>query len=304
MTDYTKTTNFGTKDGLSSGDSAKLIKGSEFDTEFDALATASATKYDSGTLASQAQAEAGVSNTTLMTPLRTEQWGADNAGMIQDIRALTDPGADQLLGWDDSATDTIGFALGDGLETSTVSVQLATTLGGDLLDYSSGVLSLTDVTAGANNPMNLSGTAWTCDITALGAAVMTGIAATDTILIDDGGTASKIEIQELGMRAQTAQTTQTLAAADMNSIMEFTGTATLTLPINSGVALPIGVPVVLNMKHATQVLTVTAATSVTLVSIYHPGGGSAASDTVIAGGTALLYKTAADVWCLSGNIAT
>jgi hypothetical protein len=58
------------------------------------------------------------------------------------------------------------------------------------------------------------------------------------------------------------------------------------------------------MRHATQVLTVTAAPSVTLVSIFHPGGGSAASDTVVAGGTALLYKTATDVWALAGDIAT
>jgi hypothetical protein len=85
--------------------------------------------------------------------------------------------------------------------------------------------------------------------------------------------------------------------------MEFTVTSTLTLPINSGVDLPIGVPVVLNVKHATQVLTVTAAASVTLVSVNHPGGAAAASDTVNAGGTALLYKTATDVWALSGDIS-
>lgn len=44
MSDYTKTTNFTAKDALSSGDPNKVIKGSTFDTEFDALATASATK--------------------------------------------------------------------------------------------------------------------------------------------------------------------------------------------------------------------------------------------------------------------
>lgn len=46
MTDYTKTTDFGVKDGLSTGNAAKLVKGSEFDTEFDAIETAVATKAD------------------------------------------------------------------------------------------------------------------------------------------------------------------------------------------------------------------------------------------------------------------
>ena len=44
MSDYTKTTNFTAKDSLSSGDPAKKIKGSEFDTEFGAIETSSATK--------------------------------------------------------------------------------------------------------------------------------------------------------------------------------------------------------------------------------------------------------------------
>ena len=46
MSDYTKTTNFGAKDTLPSGDTNKIIRGSEFDTEFDAIAVASATKSD------------------------------------------------------------------------------------------------------------------------------------------------------------------------------------------------------------------------------------------------------------------
>lgn len=111
------------------------------------------------------------------------------------------------------------------------------------------------------------------------------------------------ERNEGALRVQTAQTTRTLTPADMNTIIEFTATATLTLPLNSTTELPVGVPVVLNVKHATQVLTVTAATSVTLVSVNHPAGGSAASDTVDAGGTALLYKTASDTWVLAGDIS-
>ena len=39
---YTKTTNFATKDALSSGDPLKIVKGTELNTEFDNIATASA----------------------------------------------------------------------------------------------------------------------------------------------------------------------------------------------------------------------------------------------------------------------
>lgn len=68
MSDYTKTTNFTAKDALSTGDPLKLVKGSYFDTEFDNIATAITSKYDSNDIASQAQAEALSSNTVLLTP--------------------------------------------------------------------------------------------------------------------------------------------------------------------------------------------------------------------------------------------
>lgn len=44
MSNYTKTTDFASKDALSSGDPNKIIKGTEFETEFDNIATAIATK--------------------------------------------------------------------------------------------------------------------------------------------------------------------------------------------------------------------------------------------------------------------
>jgi len=46
MADYSKTTNFGVKDTLPSGFGGKIISGGEFDTEFNALQTAIATKAD------------------------------------------------------------------------------------------------------------------------------------------------------------------------------------------------------------------------------------------------------------------
>ena len=50
MSNYTKTTNFATKDSLPSGNPAKIVKGTEINTEFDNIAVASATKLDSSTV--------------------------------------------------------------------------------------------------------------------------------------------------------------------------------------------------------------------------------------------------------------
>jgi hypothetical protein len=46
MTDYTQNITFATKDALSTGDPAKVIKGSDIDGEFSEIETASATKLD------------------------------------------------------------------------------------------------------------------------------------------------------------------------------------------------------------------------------------------------------------------
>jgi len=46
MSNYVKVTNFATKDSLPSGDSNKVVRGTEINTEFDNIATAVATKAD------------------------------------------------------------------------------------------------------------------------------------------------------------------------------------------------------------------------------------------------------------------
>jgi len=46
MSDYTKSTDFASKDALPSGNAAKIVKGTEIDTEFNNIAVAVATKAD------------------------------------------------------------------------------------------------------------------------------------------------------------------------------------------------------------------------------------------------------------------
>jgi hypothetical protein len=60
MSNYTKSTNFATKDSLPSGDALKIVKGTEIDTEFNNIATAIATKADT--------ASPTLTSPTLVTP--------------------------------------------------------------------------------------------------------------------------------------------------------------------------------------------------------------------------------------------
>lgn len=48
MSNYVKSTNFASKDSLASGNPLKIVKGTEIDTEFNNIATAVATKADTG----------------------------------------------------------------------------------------------------------------------------------------------------------------------------------------------------------------------------------------------------------------
>jgi len=84
VSDYTKSTNFASKDNLSSGNPLKIVKGTEIDTEFNNIQTAIATKQDydadlttwagktapSGTVVGDTDTQT-LTNKTLTTPVLT-----------------------------------------------------------------------------------------------------------------------------------------------------------------------------------------------------------------------------------------
>lgn len=72
MSNYTKSTNFATKDNLAAGNALKRVKGAEIDDEFNSLATAIATKADSNNTAltgvpTAPTASSGTSTTQIAT---------------------------------------------------------------------------------------------------------------------------------------------------------------------------------------------------------------------------------------------
>lgn len=64
MSDYVKATNFAIKDTLTTGDPAKVVKGTEIDTEFTAIASAVASKRDTSSIVPIANGGTGTSSTT------------------------------------------------------------------------------------------------------------------------------------------------------------------------------------------------------------------------------------------------
>jgi len=110
MSNYTKTTNFATKDSLPSGNPAKIVKGTEIDTEFNNIAVASATKLNSSTVSAFGatlidDADASAARTTLGLGTAATTAATDYATAAQGVTA-------------DAALPTTGGAMTGAITTN------------------------------------------------------------------------------------------------------------------------------------------------------------------------------------------
>lgn len=204
MSDFVKSQEYSDKDALASGDPEKLILGTDFDVELDAIAVAIATKYDSNDIASQAQAEAQSSNAVLLTPLRLANWADYGAGLVTDLRNLTDPNADRLAFWDDSAGALAWLTPGTGVTISgtTISVSATALAITDLIGYDANkYVDHTTVSITAGVGLSGGGTIAATrtidmDITELAALTTIDPAADYLLVYDASGTAHKKALVE------------------------------------------------------------------------------------------------------------
>ena len=99
MSNYTITTDFGAKDSLPSGNAAKVIKGSEFTTEFTNIQTAIATKLDS---------------------ISGSATNFANSGSLTNSGSFTNTGSVSVTGTStfNGNIDVVGVTTTDGLTTS------------------------------------------------------------------------------------------------------------------------------------------------------------------------------------------
>lgn len=312
MSDYSVTTDFSAKDALSTGDPEKLILGSDFDTEFDAIAVAVATKYDSGDIASQAQAEAETVNTVLMTPLRVANWADANAGVVGDLQALASlaTNGDKIFGFDDTSDTAIAFTPTDGITTSGTNLILASSAGGAGLTYTSGVLAvgagsgitvnandvaLTNQSATSSVPVGLSSGSLTFSLSGITELTMPNFSqSADKILVSDAGTLKVMPYDEAGIKVATVTgTTDTLAQADMNTFIEYTNAGAVTVTLNTGVGT-VGNVVLIKQTGAGQVTIAGTATVESADSLV----ATRTTDSVIC-----LVCIAANTWALYGDTA-
>jgi hypothetical protein len=137
MSNYTKTTDFGAKDSLPTGDSGKIIRGTEFETEFDAISTAIATKADiagptfTGTLTYETISDGTISITAFVDE---DDMSSNSANLVptqQSVKAYVDSVTTELQAQDldfqadsggalsiDLDTETMTFTGGTGIDTT------------------------------------------------------------------------------------------------------------------------------------------------------------------------------------------
>ena len=213
MTDYTKSTNFATKDSLPSGNPAKIVKGTEINTEFDNIATAVATKSNSasptftGTLTA---ADVSITGNTTLGNAAT-----DTVTITADVASNVIPSADSTYtlgdtsnywshGYVDAVTTTGNVSVGGNL-----TVTGNATISGNLTfgDASTDTINLTadiasNILPSADNTYDIGGTGaeWK-DI------YINGVAYVDSIdLAGTSITATGAELNTLdGITATTAE---------------------------------------------------------------------------------------------------
>ena len=150
MSNYVKATNFYAKDALLTGDPAKIIKGSEIDAEYNAIATAVGTKADlnSPTFTGVPVAPTAAFGTNT-TQLATTKFVQDATGTI----ALQD--ADSVAITGGSITGITDLAVEDGGTGQSTLAANAVLIG----NGTSGITSVAPSTSG--NVLTSNGTAWT-----------------------------------------------------------------------------------------------------------------------------------------------
>lgn len=299
MSDYTQVTFFAPKDALSTGNPSKLIKGTEVDPELSAIATAIATKYDSGDIADNTAADALVSDALLMTPLKFKR-SIENGAFKMSFSGLADLGgaadsADLVMLRDVSASETkyvtvTNLFAGQGFVPN--SRQVISGLGLD----GGGDLS-------ANRTLNvLAGAGLTFSGDDLIVGQGSGISVTaDTVAVDRTNTTTTDATGYMDMPHNSQSGNYTLVLSDRGKTVFHPSGAgsgdTFTIPTNASVAFPLGTTITfINMDAST--LAIAASGGVTL---NWSGSFTTGTRTLAQGGIFTVTKVGTDQWLGSGS---
>lgn len=212
--------------------------------------------------------------------------------------SLTDPNADRVLFWDDSAGAVTWLAMGTGLAITGTTLDAT---GGSYSDEQAqdaigamvdGSLTYVDAT-----PL-LQRAALTGDVTASAGSNTTVVTnANVTATVTATGTPPTNAIGYLGSPQMSDQDDYTLVMADAGKhYYHVSGsTHTLTIPANGSVAFPIGTVIAIVNENGGGNLSI-AITTDTL-----RWGSSTGTRTLAANGTATLLKVTSTVWRMTGD---
>jgi hypothetical protein len=324
---YTQVNDYSAKDALSSGDSEKIILGADVDAELSGIATALNSKLDSGSVSSQAEAEAGTDTESVMTPQGVQYWGDANDGIVGDLRAISGlgTGGDKLFFFDDTDDTSKALTLGNGLDINTTTLRVDPTIAGDGCTYTSGVIdvvgtagitanadniALTDVTAGAAQPVVITSGTFTFDLSSITTMSIEDLnVAQDGVVMSDNGTIKVLPADEAGVDVvEVSNANQTFALTDANTYQLLTSIATAdktwTVPTNASVAFKIGTTIMFGDRDGdgTYNLLIVGDTGVTLTSYARSASGASGQHTCLDGGTGMIIKVATDEWMVMGDV--
>ena len=207
MSNYTKATNFTAKDSLPSGDTNKVVRGSEFDTEFNAISTAIATKAESVSPTFTGTTTLATATATTLGTTTFEIGGVAVTATAAELNTLDGVTAStsELNLLDGVTASTSELNLLDGVTASTSELNLL-----DGVTASTSELNLVDGVTSTTDELNI--------VDGDKAAVSTTLADADRVVVNDDGTMKQVALTDV----------KTYLESGLTNLSAVTGVSALT----------------------------------------------------------------------------